>query len=374
MSSSSLFLTTSGAFLAIASVCTALYSWIVYRRVQKLLNRTPVPPFGAPAPTPYLNVDTHQKRTREIAIIAPVRRRSTAALVDQFTETMREHGSLLYHFTYHWGNGSIQTMHSYTTEIVQKKKYDAIITYGTASTFAAKQASLTYGSHTPIVFLDVRDTSWEASQAKNPTTHITGVVCASIWKTRIKMYLAAKPSLRSVLIPHIGNGKILPDIEQIKELLSIHHITTYVVQITDARDIPSLIPSYADKVDSIIIPRIPIKPEICKQIAAACAHNNITFFSSHLADIQYGAAMAVSTSDEKIGYKAAKKVLAILEEGKLPQEIPISHINETHPHEAHFNQVAMREQGLDPVLLTTFALQHASRVNVSLTSTKSDIT
>lgn len=376
MSSPSTLLIGSTLILCAITLCTALYAWIIYRRIQDLARKrhTLKPPlsFKETSKAVVARYSEYQhrykSRSREIAIVGPVRRRDTAEQVDQFTDTMREHGSLLYHFTYYWGIDSPQAAQKQMADLLQKKKYHAIITYGMLSTFAAKRLSKTYGAATPLVFFGVRDTTWHESQKKEPVSHMTGIVSASTWPLRIKMFLSIKPSMKSVIIPTFHAEKHTHDISMITEILASHHVTAHIIPITDPRDIAPMITNYADKIDSLIALRSTMSAAVCKQIAATCAHHNITFFSSRLPDVRHGAAMAVSTQDERMGFQAAKKVIAILEEHTKPIDIPLSTIGENYPHEAHFNQLAMRAQGLDPEMLTTFALQHAGRVHVSFQS------
>ena len=196
---------------------------------------------------------------------------------------------------------------------------------------------------------------------------ITG---SSGWATRIRFYRMVKPDMRHALIP-VSSLLMQTDIDEMGALLHDHGVTPHVVKIHDEAEMLYAITHYSDRIDSLICPQDNLCSGMASRLAAACAQHGITYFSPFPADVQNGAAMAVSCSDMKIGWHAAQKTILLLEEHKTPADIPLTNIGTDAPYHAHFNQLAMRAQGLDPSLITSLALKHGSRIHVPLKEVRS---
>lgn len=304
-------------------------------------------------------------RSREIAIIAlhglhP----DTLETIAEFTETMRENGSYIYHFTNYWGGSDPKEIQRVVTEAVQKE-YHGIFTIGSTVTRLAKNTSTMHNKNTPIVFARLPETTWQREQAKKPCSNITGVAAQDCWALRIRTYLAIKPFMRSVLIP-ATHPAVYEATQEIAAILNSYGVTAYLVRVHGHEDLVNTLSHYADKIDSVILSRDPLGQEYCSIIAKRCSDYGVTLFSPYLQDIHYGAAVGMSTVQERFGFNAAKKMLAIIEEKRSPSAIPVSVIGQTHQFEVHFNQLAMQAQGLDPSRITTLALQHGSKVYTTL--------
>ncbi|MDQ5890627.1 MAG: hypothetical protein QG604_501 [Candidatus Dependentiae bacterium] len=299
-------------------------------------------------------------RSRDIAIIGISKQPDVIETISEFTETMRENGSFIYHFTNYWGSVDQKETQRIVSDAIQDN-YHGILTIGTSLTKLAKSISVTHNKTTPIVFARMHDTVWQREQEKKPVSHMTGITVLDCWDYRIKMYLCVKPFMRSALVP-LTHPSLYESAQQIATILNSYGIIPHLVRIHGNEDFLSTLSDYADKVDSLIVARDVFSPEMCTAIAKKCSENNITFFSPYLKDIYYGAAVAMNTINERFGYHAAQKMLAIIEENKNPCDIPVLNIGQSHPYEIHFNQMAMQTQGLDTSRITSLALQYSTKV------------
>ena len=300
-------------------------------------------------------------RSREIAIIAlhglhP----DTLETITEFTETIRENGSYIYHFTNYWGGSDPKEIQRVVTEAIQKD-YHGIFTIGSTVTRQAKNTSIMHNKSTPIVFARLPETTWQREQAKKPCSNMTGVAAQDCWSFRIRTYLSIKPFMRSVLIP-ATHPAVYEATQEIAAILNGYGVTAYLVRVHGHEDLVNTLSHYADKIDSVILARDPLGQEYCNIVAKKCSDYGVTLFSPYLQDIHYGAAVGMSTVHERFGFNAAQKMLAIIEEKRSPHDIPVLVIGQTHQFEVHFNQLAMQAQGLDPSRITTLALQHGSKV------------
>lgn len=365
------FLTYTTTTLFVLTSITVCYCFWFRRQLRKLAQKVPTISHAevsseAPAVARYSEFKhRYGSRTRDIAIICNNKQRSSLNTTNEFIETMREHGSLLYHFTSYWGNSNVKQLQAQADTIL-RGNYHAVLSIGVTATRLMKHASLNQSKLVPIVFGCVRDTWWEEEQRKKPAHNMTGVTGSSGWTHRIKMFHAVKPDMRNALIP-----ATLPflqsDLNEVSKLLQDRGITPHVVKIHDAPELINTITHYPHDIDALICLQDSLTPTIAPKISAACAQKNIAYFSPYAGDTLNGAAMTMSCTDMRIGWHLGQKMIDVLEEYKAPSEIPNTNIGiHDYPYQAHFNQHAMKAQGLDPSILTSLALQYGSSVHVNI--------
>jgi len=309
--------------------------------------------------------DIPASRARDIAIIAQSSKNSeTIDTIAEFTETMRENGAYLYHFTNYWTNNDSKDPQRIVSDALQKN-YHGIFVLGIGLTKMVKNIGLTHNRLTPTVFAHIHDETWQKEQEKRMVTHMTGVVASDGWAQRVRLYLTIKPFMRSALIP-VTSPAYYEWAKRIGDLLESYGVSTHMVRIHGHNDFLSTLSDHAYRVDSLIRLFDAYSPETTQAVAKKCSEFNITFFSPFLKDISHGVAVAIGNSNERSGYFAAQKMLAIIEEHQAPATIPVLNISDQQPYEIHFNQMAMQIQGMDPSRITTLALQYASKVTATL--------
>jgi ABC-type uncharacterized transport system substrate-binding protein len=303
-------------------------------------------------------------RSREIAIVGHSKQSDTLETVAEFTEKIRENGTFLYHFTNYWGNADQKETQRVMTEIIQAK-YDGIFTIGTGLTKLARNICLTNNQYPPIVFARVAHEIWEREQKKKIASNITGITTKDGSEKRIRMFLNIKPFMRSVLIP-ITHLTFYDSAQNMATLLTHYGVTVHAVRVHGDNELLNTLCQYSDKVDSLMLTRATISPELCAAIAQKCSEYRITFFSPSLKDVNFGAAVAMSSVDEHFGHHAAQRMLSIIEDNKSPSDIAPFSIDQYHQYEVHFNQMAMQTQGLESSRITTIALQYSTRVYTTI--------
>jgi len=299
-------------------------------------------------------------RSRDIAIIANTKHPEILETIAEFTEKMRENGSFIYHFTNYWGNADQKETQRMITDVIQAK-YDGIFTIGTGLTKLARNICLTNDKFPPIVFARVLDETWHKEQKKKIAPNMTGITGQEGSNHRIKMFLNVKPFMRSVLIP-IPHSVFTDSAQNMATILNHYGVLAHPIRIHGTDELLNTLSQYRDKIDSIILTRAPMEPELCSLLAQKCSEHNITLFSSSLRDTTLGAAVAMSTVNEQFGHHAAQRMLSIIEDNVTPASLPPLSIGQLQQYEVHFNQMAMLTQGLEPSRITTLALQYSSKI------------
>ncbi len=299
-------------------------------------------------------------RSRDIAIVGHSKQPHTLETIMEFTETMRENGSYMYHFTNYWGGADHKDTQRSLTDVIQAN-YDGILTIGTGLTKLARTICLTNDKYPPIVFARVVDELWQREQKKKLVANMTGITVKDNSEYYIRMFLSIKPFMRSALIPI--THPVFTDIAQrLATLLNNYGVTAHVIRVQGNNELINTLSHYRDRVDSLILTRDTLPTELSMLLAQKCSEYQITFFSSVLKDVTLGAAIAIGSVNENYGQHAAQRMLSIIEDNKLPIDLPLISVDQFHQHEIHFNQIAMQTQGIDPSRITTVALQHSTKI------------
>lgn len=300
-------------------------------------------------------------RVREIAILSATRSDTIDYFREEFIETLKEHGSLVYHFTEYNANGNGNITQKLMEEIIQRD-YDLILAVGMYAADAAKHVTMSRNKLVPTVFAGIRDTWWEEKEAEQTAPHMTGIVGSGGWELRAILFLQSKPSMKSALI--IYSEYLVDELHVVTEMLKQKNISYYLLQPTSTKDVVEALKNYVSKIDSIITLRDSFSSQVADQIANFCDTHGISFFSSNIGNVDKGAAMGVSLCRTHMGIDAAHKARMILEEHKHPSHIPISHIVPENEYEVKFNQEAMRRQNIDPAIIPQIALTYGKAVHI----------
>lgn len=360
---------TATTLCALTAITWCYYLWFRNRLrnlVEKVPTADPSAPFPDTSTVARYSEYKHRygSRTREIAVIASSKQHITQSITNEFVETVRENGTLLYHFTSYWGQSNLKRMQEQIDTIL-RGKYHAAVPLGLTATRMLKYASLNQRQPLPIIFGCVRDTWWQDEQSRKKVTHMTGVTGSSGWQHRISFYHAVQPNMRAALIP-VTSSQLKGDAEEVSKLLHDRGITPHAIKVHDTAEIINMITHYPEKIDALICLQDSLTPTIAAKISVACAQRRIAYFSPYKADTKSGAAVSVTCTDMRIGWHLGQKMIHLLEEYKSPSEIPLTNIGMLdYPYEAHFNQHAMKAQGLDPSIIASLALHYGSAVHIS---------
>lgn len=354
---------------AVATLAAGIYLLLLKRQLATLKKSNPAEAmqYQPPEETELLRYSEYKRRygsrNRDIAIIAPEKHQLINETIDEFINTIRREGSLRYHFTHYWGlTSDIRGTQSLMTAAL-KNNHSALFTIGGTLTRVARQMTSAQSAPTPVVFARVRKPLWNQEKMRGNTAHMTGVTAESGWPQRVALYLAIKPQMRSVLIP-ITHPILFEIAQEVTDLLNESGVRTQVIRTHSHPDIMHAITQYSDQIDSVIRLFDSLNPHEVIELTSRCATHGITYFSPELPSSALGAAISMSSINEHAGWYAAQKMIAILEEHKTPQAIPITCVGETNQYEVHFNQRAMSAQGLNPLeIIPIFAMRYGSRIH-----------
>ena len=194
-------LTYTISLLSIIVIGMGLYAWRLRRRVHKLARQIPASNKSArpidseqAAAAPIMQYsefkNRYGSRSRDIAIVSSSNHPAAHERIQEFTNAIREHGSLLYHFTYYIENGHPAKLQEKINTAVREDNFHAFLSIGTQATRILRHATSNQSKMIPTVFACIRDTWWHAEQEKHRVLNMTGVTGVSGWKKRIKFYVS----------------------------------------------------------------------------------------------------------------------------------------------------------------------------------------
>jgi ABC-type uncharacterized transport system substrate-binding protein len=338
--------------LSLASIVAALYiGYLWYRQKTRNTSNAVTPQWTAAndRDRPIMPYTEYKKkygsRVREIAILAINKSTLTQDVIKEFTNTMRERGGKIYHFTHYYGNGSAKSVQKMMAEILQGH-YHLTLTIGHAATQAAKHITTSRHAPMPIVFALVRDEWWKKEQEKLPVEHMSGILMAGQWQRTLLLFLEAKPDMKSVLVTGSTNYPIPFDREIINSFFESNRITLEYTHPSNTTDLMQTLRHYLGKIDSIIITQDTYSPQIVHAIGAFCTEHGITLFSVSPEDINQGVVVTVSPRKMHHGQRAATKALALLEEDKEPSDLGHNTASTQQPYFMSFNHKLVHKQNI----------------------------
>lgn len=358
--------TTVGAALVASG---GLYWWYLWRRLCAIRNAKSPTGFqpSSPSMTAIMPYSEYKKRytphAKEIAIFALSKCGYTKSIAHSFTETIKEKGNGTYHFSYHYGNGSIQSISKPMADIIHAP-CDLILAIGQACTQSAKHVTATHNTLIPTVFVNIHSEWWQRERKRHAVAHLTGILVDSTWHRILPLFFDIKPTMRNVLISSSIPYPVAEDRTVIDRFFAAKGVTITYMDASSTTDIVRLLPDYAGTIDSIILSNDPFSMQITRTIASFCTKYGITLFSSNLDDFNHGAAIVAGPENQMFGQRAALKALAILEEHQEPLKVPYTTLEASMPIQVRLNQPLLVQQGIDLDLLPDFILKHSSTIEL----------
>jgi|GEM_PF-2070518 len=354
-----------GCIIVLGGVAFVLLSYLFYLRInlKKIACTTMHAPTdnaslkkNLPLFVPYSEYKKrHGVRLRDIAILACNRNKLTQQAISDFIDTMREHGSLIYHFSAFYGNNNIKLTKKLMSNILHGS-YQMVYTVGQNATNAALEFTGDTHRDIPLVFGNVETRWWQNKSNQSTLENATGVTTTQDWKQRLGIFFKIKPTMQGVLMFR-GSNYTDATIASIKKVFESNNVTVYDLAPQSAIDLLQSLPRYLGKIDAIFTLDDPVSSGISNNIAHYCTEHEISYFSLCLDDIDHGASVAVGPENMPIGRIAANHALDILENDKKASDLGIKTIEANYPLNAAFNQTLMKKQGLNPDRITDIALE-----------------
>ena len=231
-------------------------------------------------------------------------------------------------------------------------KYDLLFCVGIAMTRVAKDVTLEQNMLTPVVFAAVQDpvknNLIDSEQSSN--NNLTGVCLVDFdYNKQIHFLHLLKPSVRTVLILYCPvYGALEYDKHQTLLALSRYNIIARIAVVQCGMHEETLfayLTSIVDGIDALLTLRDPVIISYADVLINFCNKHGILFFSTNLDSVTQGAAVGYGIKEGDYGVEASGLVQGILENKKLPSELPIIHLQRRH--KLRINILTMRMQGVE---------------------------
>lgn len=276
-----------------------------------------------------------------IAILTPVTHPSLEQIEAGFKKTIETDSPGKYRFVIYNAQGNKTLMRAEVDEIAQKQ-FPLVFTIGTLSTQMTKEVFAKKGLGTPLVFTCVNDPE---GFKIIPSAHVTGVKELVDFRTKLKLALEYKPTIKTILLVfnplEPGMSKDAKDVKQILDEKGLQFIPLEVFQTNEMLTKVSPMMSKADAVlvlkDNTVVGGLDVLIKLCNQF-------KIPLMTSDLDSPDRGAAFGYGVHEIEFGIEAAKKALAILKDDASPEQIPITPVSQFI---FKVNPIAAKQQGID---------------------------
>jgi len=286
-----------------------------------------------------------------IAIITPITDDGIEQAVNGVTDALAAEACFQPEIKRFDANGNRMIMRSSIEEAIDQN-YDLIFTIGSQASQMAKELTEKRHRLIPIVFaytgdpvrLELVDTLACSGN------HLTGVTVIGMkWiRQMIDLLPVLAPKIKRVLIPYDPTG-LGGALEEYKEFfdtaLARHDIEVTSVKIFETNSISQKVTPFIKDVDMILvlpdlimIEGMPVLAKLGEQ------YKRGIYVAQNLAQIERGAAMAFGYHPYDIGIVVCRMIRSILEDKKLPMNIPISSIE--YAYRIGLNMESARKQGL----------------------------
>ena len=255
-----------------------------------------------------------------IAIFQPATHSALDEIAQGFVDTMQENSSLNYMFDRYNANGNKILMQAQAQEMLQKN-YDLIFTIGVGCSVTVKDLCVKKQNRTPIVFTAVDDPI--KLDLKNH--YMTGVVDQSNYPEQLNLLLQIKPVTKKVLLVYDQSqaSGLEKDKHQIRSILQQKNIELIAVEILNVSEIQQKVTGFIESCDVVMILKDNTIVSGIDSLISLCQRYQVTLLATDLNSGAKGAALAYGIYEAQSGIQAAKQAKLILEDGKLPSQVPV---------------------------------------------------
>ncbi len=255
-----------------------------------------------------------------IAIFQPATHPALDDIAQGFIDTMQKNASLHYIFDTYNGNGNKILMQAQAQEIAHKN-YDLIFTIAVTPSVMMKNVCCKQQKQTPIVFTAIDDPI--KLDLQGPT--ITGVVDQSNYPDQLDLLLAIVPSVKKLMLVYDQSqaSGLEKDKNQICSILQKKGVDLIGVEILHIGEIAQKVKGLMESVDAILVLKDNTVVSGIDSLITLCERYHIPLLTSDLNSGVKGAALAYGIYEVESGIQAAYQAQLILEDKKLPSQVPV---------------------------------------------------
>jgi putative ABC transport system substrate-binding protein len=264
-----------------------------------------------------------QEKGCKIAILTPTTHPSLEQIEKGFVDTMVKEGHQKFTFKTYNALGNKTLMRSEAEEIALGD-YDLVFTVATQSTRTMKEVFEKKKLSTPIVFtavpfpLKLNLIDSEASSGNQ----LTGVKETTDFAKELEFLRGKAKSVLLVYDP--SSYSLAYDKDEIEIILKSMGIRLKTVEIFKTNEILMKTAPFIEEVDAVLVIKDNTVVSGLDALVKLCDQKGKLLIASDLDSADRGVALAYGVSELIYGEEAAKKALLILEDKKLPKDIPIT--------------------------------------------------
>jgi len=227
---------------------------------------------------------------------------------------------LHYKFDRYNGNGNKILMQAQAQEILQKN-YDLIFTLGVGCSVTIKDLCQKKHNDTPIVFTAVDDPVKLDLQGST----ITGVIDQSNYQRQLDLLLECIPSIKKLLLVYDQSqaSGLEKDKKQIDSILKEKGVGLTSIEILNVGEIQQKVIGSIESADAVMILKDNTLVSGIDSLITLCQRYRVPLLATDLNSGAKGAALAYGIYESESGVQAANQAKLILEDGKLPSQVPI---------------------------------------------------
>jgi len=303
-----------------------------------------------PSPNPI------NSSVKQVAILAPTLTPEMSCIIEAFKETLTQSSKHTYSFKVYNSDGDRTLLRSHVEDI-SSQPFDLLFTIGAACSQMAKEITTKREKPIPMVFTAVKhpvDMGIVASM-ESSKNHITGV--SSTGPDRLKKLAGVipflAPQVRKVILicdPSQNGGYIEKEQNELVKELGELNIQTKVINVYTIPEITEKLNSFIDQADMVITLQEHTIMQGIGKVVELCNKAQVPLYSHSEEAAQQGASVVFGFSSSAFGIQAAKVAYIITDQGKKPDQIPITLMPEKF--KIVVNKEATKKQNLpiSPVL------------------------
>ncbi|MBP6870198.1 ABC transporter substrate-binding protein [Candidatus Babeliales bacterium] len=258
-----------------------------------------------------------------IAVFQPATHPALDEIAQGFIDTMQKGALKDYVFDRYNANGNKVLMQAQAQEILQKN-YDLVFTIATSPSVVIKDLCFKQHNKIPVVFTAVDDPEKLDLQGPN----ITGVVDHADYAQQLNLLVEIQPSIKKMLLVYdqSQSSGFKKDTQQIRDILQSKGIALQFVEILTIADIQQKVMAFIQNVDCVMVLKDNTVVSGIDSLIKLCDQYEVTLLASDLNSGEKGAALAYGIYEAESGIQAAHQAKLILEEGKLPSQVPVASV------------------------------------------------
>ena len=243
-----------------------------------------------------------------------------------FVDTVNAGGNKPYYVDRYNANNDQTLLRAQAEEMVSKN-YDLMLAVATGPTHVLYSVATKRQSKTPLLFVAADDPVGMGivQSMEQSGNQVTGVTDDYAYEQQVAALLSLKPNTKQVLLVYDpAHGTKLEEYKkQFAQVFARNGITLKSVPVYASHEIAQKIPTQLSGIDVVLVLKDNTVVAGIDSLVTLCKRRGITLYASDLNSGDKGAALSFGVTEYDCGVPAGKQVLAILQEGKKPTEIPV---------------------------------------------------